>query len=338
MKENKELKFKLNLQNFADPDPAKGSDEFPNKVNAFLGNVVETIAKQNIRAVKSTNQIEDAFYEYKVDDGKVIEEGLLELAKAQAFTPTPDGEQPDFSPKDPKVWVKYFENFESKQYKRTVRYEEIRKVIADKGTSTAEFASGIIDTLTRGEGDEDYKTMRAMIENTNYGVNASTELFNGNVPLNAKGIMYAIRKMFEAVKATNENGIMVEGNAKIGPKQGVPVEDIRVAVSSDVLSLIDMVELASLYNLSKEEILGKVVVLPFEEGKGNIIRVYDIKSFGRATRLYEYAEENFKAKQYDNHYLTTDRAYFFNGLFKNYYLDISVAVNAEVANIIGKAE
>lgn len=335
MKENK-LKYKLNLQNFADPDPAMGSDNFPATPNAYL-DLVETIANQNVKSVKSTNQIEDAFFEYKIDDGKVIEEALVEMAEAYTFVPVEEGHQPDFSPKDPKVWVKYFDNYEGKQLKTTTRLDEIRSIVANKGTSAEQFASEIVDTLTKGENNFDYKAMRAMIENTEYGVNASTDLFSGNVPLNSKGIMYAIRQMFYAVTATNTCGIMTEGNDKIGPEQGVEVANIRIAISESVLSLIDFTELGSLYHLSKEEILGKVIVLPFEPNKGNLVRVYDVKSFGRATRLYEYENEIMKGNRYINHWLTTDRAYFFNGLFKNYYLDVSHAVATEVATMIGSA-
>ena len=53
--------------------PINGSANFPATANAFLA-AVETLAVQNVRAVESTNKIEDAFYEYEVKDGKVVEE------------------------------------------------------------------------------------------------------------------------------------------------------------------------------------------------------------------------------------------------------------------------
>ena len=57
---------------------SKGNDTFPVKANEFL-TAVETIASQNIRAVESTNLIEDAFYDYEVNDGKVIEEAIFDI-------------------------------------------------------------------------------------------------------------------------------------------------------------------------------------------------------------------------------------------------------------------
>ncbi len=311
--------------------PTNGSTTFPATPNAFLA-AVETIAQQNVRSVVSTNKIEDAFYEYEVKDGKVIEEAIIAMAQRQAFVPTPAGSQPDLAPIDPSLYIRYFNNFEDSQFQVTKRPDEIRAVIA-RGMSEEELAAEIVATLTAGEGDYDYQKMRAIIEDTTtpVGVDASAALFNNGVPQSAKGIMYAIRAMFNAVKATNTIGL----GQGVSTKQGVPVEDIRIAISEDVLALIDMVELASLFNLSKEEIYGKVVMLPYDSAySGNRILVYDRKALGRATKLYEYGQDNFQLARMTNFGLTTSRAYFYNGLFKCLSLDVSTAVATEKAALI----
>lgn len=310
--------------------PVNGSANFPTTPNAFL-TAVETIAQQNVRAVISTNKIEDAFYEYEVKDGKVIEEAIIAMAQRQAFVPTAAGAQPDLSPLDPALFIRYFNNFEENQFKVTKRPDEIRAVIA-RGMSEEKLAAEILDTLTAGEGDYDYAQMRAIIEDTtNVGVDASTALFNGGVPQSSKGIMYAIRRMFNAIKATNTIGL----GAGISTKQGVPVEDIRIAVSEDVLALIDMTELANLFNLSKEEILGKVVMLPYDSNyAGTRVLVYDRKALGRATRTYEYGQDNLQLGRYTNFGLTTSRAYFYNPLFKCLSLSVATAAAAEEARLI----
>ena len=310
--------------------PINGSINFPVTPNTFLA-AVETIARQNIRAVKSTNKIEDAFYEYDVQDGKVIEEAIIAMAAAQTFTPTAVGNQPDLSPLDPTLYIRYFNNFEEKQWKVSKRPDEIRTIIA-RGETAEAVSAEISATLTAGEGDYDYSQMRAIIEDSlNVGIDASTALFAGQSPLNAKGIMYALRKMFNAVKATNSVGLA----PGLSTKQGVPVEDIRIAISEDVLALIDMVELASLFNLSKEEILGKVVRLPYDSAyAGTRILVYDRKALGRGTKLFEYGQDEFQLARYVNFGLTTSRAYFYNPRFKCLSLDVSAAVTAELATIM----
>lgn len=304
----------------------KGSATFPVKANEFLG-AVETIAQQNIRSVESTNLIEDAFYEYEVDEGKVIEEAIIEMAEAQAFVPTAEGSQPDLSPLDPTLHIKYFNEWEEKQFKTTLRRDEIRAIIA-KGESAEAVASRIMGTLTSGEGDYDYAQMRAVIEDASVGVDATTNVLGNKKPSNMKGVMYAIRKMFNAIKATNDKG-------GVPCKQGVPVSDIRIAISEDVLALIDMVELANLFNLSKEEILGKVVKLPYDPNyAGTKVLVYDRKALGRGTRLFEYGQDILGLARYSNHGLTTSRAYFYNDLFKALSLDVSDAVASAESEIM----
>lgn len=311
--------------------PINGSANFPATANAFLS-AVETIAHQNVRAVVSTNKIEDAFYEYEVKDGKVIEEAIIAMAQRQAFVPTATGVQPDLSPKDAVLDIRYFNNFEESQFKVSKRPDEIRAVIA-RGMSEEKLAAEIVETLTQGEGDYDYDQMRKVIEDTNtpVGVDASTALFSGGVPQNSKGIMYALRIMFNAVKGTNTIGI-----AATSPiKQGVPVGDIRIAVSENILALIDMTELANLFNLSKEEILGKVVMLPYDSTyPGTRVLVYDRKALGRATRTFDYDQEEFRLNRYINFGLTTARAYFYNPIFKCLSLDVSTAAASESAQLI----
>ena len=310
--------------------PINGSATFPATANEFV-TAVETIASQNIRSVVSTNRIEDAFYEYDVQNGKVIQEAIIAMAEAQSFTPVAEGEQPDLAPLDPKLFIRYFNNFEDKKFKTTIRNDELRAVMA-RGNSAEEFASRILDTLTQGEGEYDYQQERAIIENANVGIDASTALLGGKVPASSKGIMYAIRRMFNAIKATNTIGL-AEG---VSTKQGVPVEDIRIAVSDDVLALIDMTELANLFNLSKEEILGKVVLLPFDSNySGNRVLVYDRKALGRATRTFEYGMADLRGtNRYVLHTLYTSRAYFYNGLFKCLSLNVTAARTAEEGNLL----
>lgn len=301
-----------------------GTDTFPVNANDVY-DLVETIAVQNIRAVKSSNRIEDAFYDYVVENGAVIEEAIVEMANAQEFVKSG---QPDLAPKDPNLLVKYFNNWETKQFETTIRKSDIRKVIADKGTGFDELVAIIMATLSEGEGYYDYTKMRDIIKDAQVGADASQALFGGKVPASAKGIIYAMREMYNALKATNTIG-------GVTMTQATPVEDIRIAVSESVLNLIDVVELANTFNLEKEELFGKLVVLPYDaEGDATKVLVYDRKALGRGTRLFEYSQDIIGKGLYTNHYLTTERCYFYNGLFKALKLNISNAIEAEKATLL----
>lgn len=303
-----------------------GSDTFPVNVNDVY-NLVETIAVQNIRGVKSSNRIEDAFYDYVVENGAVIEEAIVAMAEKQTFVKTG---QPDLSPKDPTLKVKYFNNWEAKQFQTTIRRSDIRKIIADKGTGLEEVVSAILATLTEGEGFDDYKAMRDIIKDTQVGFDASTSIFNNKRPKNMKGVIYCLREMYNALKATNKVGL-----ASDGFEQATPVEDIRIAISESVLNLIDVVELANIFNLTKEELFGKLVVIPYDaDYTTDKVLVYDRKALGRGTRLFEYSQDVIGKGLYTNHYLTTERCYFYNGLFKALKLDVSSAVTSALNELL----
>lgn len=308
-----------------------GSATFPVNVNDVYG-LIETLAVQNIRGLKSTNRIEDAFYEYDVADGKVIEEAVIAMAERQEFTKvaSPSG-VPSLSPLDPTLYVKYFNNWETSQFKTTIRRDDIRAILANKGTGAEEVVSQILGSLSEGEGAYDYTKMRTAFKTyiEDESANDASSLLGG-VPANSKGIVYAMRQMFNMLRATNQIG-------GVPAAYGVPVEDIRIAVSEDVLNLIDVTELANAFNLEKEALFGKLVVLPHDAsgdfGNDHII-VYDRKAFGRGTRLFDYTQDILGGARYTNHYLTTERAYFFNGLYKSLWLDVNRAVTAEKANLL----
>ena len=300
---------------------AAGSDKFPLNENDFL-KAVETIAQQNVRAVPNTNRIEDAFYDYPVENGKVIEEAIIKMAEGQAFAPTADGAEPSFSPKDPTLYIKYFNNWKETQYKVTQRPKEINAIMA-RGETPESVAASILATLSEGEGYGDYSVMRKALEDEAVAMDCSTALFGGKVPASMKGAIYALRQMYNVCRATNDKG-------GVPCKQGVPSGDIRIAVSEKALNLMDVTELANVFNLSKVDLFGKLVVLPYDDQyDGSKALVYDRKHFGRGTREFSYGMENLLAgHKYVNNYLNTDRAYFNNSLFKCFGIDLSKAMAA----------
>lgn len=301
-----------------------GSATFPVNSNDIYG-LIETIASQNIKGLKSVNRIVDGFYEYDVENGVVIEEAVIEMASAQAFDKT----GPNFSPTDPSVKARYFNNFEPKQFKTTVRRDDIRKIIANKGVGVEDVVSVILDTLSQGEGNYDFLQCRNALYNA--GFKNYREILGG-VPKNMKGVIYALRDMYNHLKCNNSDLTDYEYIS------ATPEADIMIAVSPKLMNLINVVELANIFNLSKEEIFGKMVIVDVDDLTGNTYDyyafVYDRKALGRATRLFDYSQDIIGSARYTNHYLTVERAYFHNGLFKGAYLDCSEACATEKATIV----
>lgn len=303
----------------------EGSDKFPVNINEVYG-LIETIAAQNIRALRSTNRIVDGFYEYDIENGKVIEEAVIAMAKAQAF----NKDNFAFTPADPEVYVRYFNNFDPVQFEATIRRDDIRAILANKGVGLDAVVGEILETLTQGEGFDDFNKMRNVIftaEVTNY----NTSVLKGN-PANMKGVLYAIRDAYNHLISTNSDLTATAYDSS------TPATDIRIAITPKLLNLIDVVELANVFNLEKEDLMGKLVVIDVDDLSDTSnyykIVVYDRKAFGRATRVYDYTQDISGRARFTNHYLTVERAYFHNGLFKAARIDATVAATAARGEII----
>lgn len=303
----------------------EGSDNFPVNINDVYG-LIETIASQNIRALRSTNRIVDGFYDYDVENGKVIEEAVIAMAKAQAFNKNDFS----FTPSDPEVYVRYFNNFDPAQFETTIRRDDIRAIIANKGVGLDAVIGETLETLTQGEGFDDFKKMRNVIFNAEVA-NYNTKVLKGN-PANMKGVLYAIRDAYNHLVSTDSDLTAVAYDS------GTPAADIRIAITPKLLNLIDVVELANVFNLEKEELMGKLVVIDVDDlsDTSNYYKVvvYDRKAFGRATRVYDYTQDISGRARFTNHYLTVERAYFHNGLFKAARIDATAAATAARGELI----
>lgn len=311
--------------NTIDVTTLEGSENFPVNTNDVYG-LIETIASQNIRALRSTNRIVDGFFEYDVENGKVIEEAVIAMAKAQAFNKNDFS----FTPKDPEVYVRYFNNFDPVQFETTIRRDDIRAILANKGVGLDGVVGEILETLTQGEGYDDFKKMRDVILNANVA-NYNSLVLSGS-PANMKGVLYAIRDAYNHLVSTN-NDLTAEAF-----DSATPEADIRIAITPKLLNLIDVVELANVFNLEKEELFGKLVVVDVDDLADpayyyNVV-VYDRKAFGRATRVYDYTQDISGRARFTNHYLTVERAYFHNGLFKAARINAAAAASRALGDII----
>lgn len=307
-----------------------GTDQFPTNVNDVY-NLIETIAIQEIRAVQSANRLADATFDYDVENGQVIQSAVIEMAKSTAYNKNAY----DRAPKDPTVHVRYFSDYKNTQFETTIRRDDIRRIIANKGVGVEDVIAQIISTLTSGESHEDFIDTRDLILNE-FVPDYSTIL--RGTPKNLKGVIYAARNMYNHLKSDNSD--LTEGarteNAYIS---STPAQDIRVAMTESLMNLIDVVELANIFNLTKEELFGVMVVIPDSdlpaEKKYKVV-VYDRKSMGKALFTYDFTQEPVAKGRFLNQYLTVSRCYFYNELFKACQLDCTEAAKLALGEIIEK--
>lgn len=306
--------------------PPNGQATFPVTENEAL-TLIETLAKQRITSVKSTNRLEDAIYYDDIDFGTVVEQAMIK--RAQKVTFDKDKCFCDGNPIDPELIVRYFKTWEKAQWETAIRRDDIRKIIAgNRGATVESVVSEILDSLTQAEGRYDFEQIRSLILSTT-ATDYSTIL--GGVPANMDGVLFAMRDMYNQIRYD------MPGFTVLGESSSTPEEDIRVAISDKLLALIDITKLANVFNLEKDKIFGKLVVIPVADlpaAQWYKVIVYDRMRFERDTRLYEYLQSLPQPGLYSKAYLTTDRQHFESPLFKAAQLDCTVAATAQMNTII----
>lgn len=305
--------------------PENGAADFPTTENSYYP-LVETLAYQNIKGVKSANRLDDAFFFVDLTDanGMVLETALIDKAECQAY----DKSQCDKSPLDPKVVARYFNNWTSCRFKTTLRRDEIRKILANKGQGLEDVAAEVLSSLTEGRDSTEFKSGRSLILNTSLIDYTSTL---GGTPANLRGVIYAIRDMYDTLRTDNSGFDVTTWETH------TPEEDIRIAISSKLLNLLGVGELANVLHLSEVELWGKLVVVPvsdLDRSQWFKVAVYDRKAMLHSRRKNTMDNEKCAGSEYWNYYLFVDDLFAYNPLFKATSMDFKAVAEAELAKII----
>lgn len=316
-----------NLVMFA---PDNGSNNFPNVANDIY-TMVETLATQSIESAKSANVLNDAIPYEDIRNGVVLEKAVIEMAKDYAY-------DPDALPFvagdeiDPSVLVQYYSNYDERQFATRVRRNEIRKVLMKERTVESVVAE-IIDTITQKEG---YYDQNKTLEIFTKGAFVDYAAIGGTAK-DMDGVLILIRDAYNHLIDNNDDTTGIKYVTRTDPA------DIRIFMPAAVSNVLDVTKLANLFNLSKVDLMARIVTLPdslYTVAKNDTataasaeklrytVFVCDRKALIRARRVYEYSQDINGKALYTNHYLTVETLYGFCKLFKAVKIDASAAVTA----------
>ena len=307
-----------------------GSATFDAKMNEWY-NMLEGIVRQSLNDVQMDDPLRDDdavfFWDCKPETGatgQTIETSIIAAAQGQAYSP--DG-APDFTGVNPKFYTRFFREWIDVQYETQVNRDEARKAASGKGVSENDIAQYIVDSLAQGESRDDFYARRDLLMNS--PVPNFSEIIGG-VPTTMDGAIWAIREAYNYLTSINEGLASGPYASRVKP------EDVRIAITDKALNLIDVVRLANVFNLEKDDLLGRIVVvragdLPAEQQYRAVI--YDRKAMNVAEFTYDYTQDVIGQKRKTLHYLTVSRQYFYNSLFKACAIDLTVAAQAAVATL-----
>lgn len=307
-----------------------GSASFDAKMNEWY-NMLEGIVRQSLNDVQMDDPLRDDdavfFWDCKPETGatgQTIEASIIAAAQGQAYSP--DG-APDFTGVNPKFYTRFFREWIDVQYETQVNRDEARKAASGKGVSEDDIAQYIVDSLAQGESRDDFYARRDLLMNSPV---PNFSAIIGGVPTTMDGAIWAIREAYNYLTSINSGLASGPYASRVKP------EDVRIAITDKALNLIDVVRLANVFNLEKDALLGRIVVvragdLPAEQQYRAVI--YDRKAMNVAEFTYDYTQDIIGQKRKTLHYLTISRQYFYNSLFKACAIDLTVAAQAAVATL-----
>lgn len=309
-------------------NPTIANGNYPVTINDFY-NMVEPILAQELRAARLKNNLSDADAVYFIDGrertGQVVESSIVAAAQARGFNPN----EYSLAATDPTVYTVYANDYENYQFAHTVRKDDVRRVIADKGATQDDLVFAIVNGLSEGFNAWDFKNRRKLIFES--PVKDYSENLGGQVPKTMRGVLYAARDMYNHIIANNSDLTGEEFESSC------PREDVRIALSSKLMNLVDVVEMAHIFNMEKEELFGKLVIVNMDdlpESQWYKIVAYDRHAMNVCEFLYDFSQDIVGRGRYTNHYLTVSEMYFYNNLFKAAALDATAAATAGITDLL----
>lgn len=281
--------------------------------------LIEKIAKQVISGVQSTNRLQ-WFDKGKVIHGVAIEQAVIAMAEGYDWKGADQTGENLNAPKYPKIVFKYFNKWNGRQFKTTVSEEQIDKVIL-QGGSEKDISQKVVTSLTEGEGDEDYQDSKGLLLDgikqgniIQYKNPTSDGSDNGFIDITTE-LIIAIKNLTDTFGFVNTQFV------KANYRTRTPFERIHLIMPFTVFNKLNVDVLASLYNLSKAELLSKITLI--DEGT----KVFIVDEWGliKYTRVYKMTSKYVEDALYSNYWLTVDRMYGTSGLFKMAYIETSAS-------------
>lgn len=301
---------------FAPYNYDKGSKTYTEDYSENYAGAIK-FARQMIYNVESSNPLQ-WMDKSEVNNGEKVEDLIINLAQSSAWVAEEQtGEQVD-APQYPDMRLRIFETWNGRQFKTTVSDVQIRKMLLSGGDD-ATVAAKIVANLTESEGYEDYIASKGLLSSgvTNGNAIKYKDAPTGGVKLGLD-LIDAIKDVVSDFQFVNSNYVAAQDDTDRELVQRVPFDRIRIVVPYKIMNKLDTNYLSSVFNLSKAEIRGRIS----EIDEGNNVYVLDEFAVGKIRRLYRLTSRYVEDGLYENFWLTLDRMYYTNGLFKFAYIPV----------------
>lgn len=295
---------------------AEPADFTPNSV-ADLGGMLCKVAEQVIREVSAEDKLA-VFDKRPVDNGDTIEQAIVKLASPRSYDATGANA---LSRKTPDIAVRMFNNWNRKVFDTTVDISQIRKVLTT-GTGSEELSTKIVASLSEGDKFDKYTEVKSLLAWARQDGAGKVFVQKPNVEfknsaVDYKGTLIAMKNYISGMQYVNSDF----NTASL--KRRTLREDIYLLIPYQLKNMLDVEELAGVFNLDKDKINAHIIELDIDESDfgGKYLPVYIVDRFAILdyTRLYEMADQKNADGLFWNYFLHTERMYGVSPLFDGCY-------------------
>lgn len=328
-KTNQNLKFKLNIQQFADDDFAPAiepEDYVPNKIED-LAEMIGTIAEQTIREVSAEDKLA-VFDKMPVDNGDTIEQAVVKMASPRAYDKTGANA---LTRKQPEIAVKLFKDWKRETYDTTVDISLIRKVLKT-GKGASDISTKLVASLGEGDKFTKYSRVKELLKWGRQDKTGKVLKSLGTVPATAEGINF--KEVLVKIKDTisGMQYVNADFNTANLPRR-TNKEDIYLLMPYKLKNRMDVNELASVFNLEKDKIDAHIIELDIETETIDGVECYpiyvvDYWAILDYTRLHDMADQKNADGLFWNYFLHVERLYGISPLFDGAYFFVATEQNS----------
>ena len=283
-----------------------GQNYTPNTYSLYA-DMIGKLARQFIRNVESKNSLA-VFDKGRIENGDTIEQVVIGLLESQGYDLNGAN---TLTPKQTNNMVaRYWNDWQKKVYKQTIRPEQIRKITpSNEVDETSELARKLIASLDFSAEHEHFVAFKELlswgVQNSQI-VSRTAVVLDDNGKINYKGIIKEIKNVID--------GMQFVSNAYNGASFTTKTnkDDIMLVIPFEVMNMLDVDELAGVFNLSKTELDARIIKTDATDKKIYVLDKNAILSF---TREYEIRTQENAEGNFWNYFLHTERLMTISPLF-----------------------
>ena len=223
--------------------------------------------------------------------------------------------------------VEYLNVNLDRQYPVTITRAKIKQAFTSWGDLEA-FIEGIINSLYNGAEIDAYNYTKALVTSAYYGNRIITEVVTApTTEATDKAFVKTLRKLYRKFQLPSSEynaWKLVNGDEAKAVTTWTDASDIGVMITADIEAELDVEVLASAFNMSKADFLGRVVVV-------DNFDVYNddgtLNKSGDAIQAVIFDRNFFKIKTQDNE---MDEFYNPNNRTWQYYLNVNKMYNTSL--------